>query len=153
MVLQSGWGTVVGSGLFGAGSNGLVNDVTALASHGGAEEPDKASWGISLAIGLIFGLLEGGLSLKMAPLLTKLGTTAISKGNIVGNAATKFSIPMSRPILTQTLNTGLKNGISVGTSALLGAAGSFTETMITNRKRGNGLLDGVGRSIWLGAVL
>ena len=60
MLLQPGWGTVVGSGLFGAGFNGIVNDVNALASHGGAEEPDKTSRGIALGIGLVFGLAGGG---------------------------------------------------------------------------------------------
>ena len=146
MLLQPGWGTVVGSGLFGAGFNGIVNDVNALASHGGAEEPDKTSRGIALGIGLVFGLAGGGgLSLTMGPLLTNLGTKALSTSAV--RLATKFSIPVSRPILTQTLNTGLKNGISLRTSALVGAAASFSENMITNDRRGNGFLDGVGRSI------
>ena len=90
-------------------------------------------------------LQGGGLSLTMGPLLTNLGTKALSTSAV--RLATKFSIPVSRPILTQTLNTGLKNGISLRTSALVGAAASFSENMITNDRRGNGFLDGVGRSI------
>ena len=138
---QPGWvalaASVVGSGLFGAGFNGTTNTAYALAS--GAEEPDMKSWGIALGIGAAFGLMEGGLSAGIASSVKNLGTKVASKvaGEVTG----------------QILKVGIKKGISVGTSTLVGTAASFTENIINNHRAENGLLDGFGRSIWLGAAL
>lgn len=138
---QPGWvalaASVVGSGLFGAGYNGITNTAYALAR--GDEEPDLKSWGVAVGIGAAFGLMEGGLSLGMASAVKNLGTMVTSK--VAGKAT------------GQILKVGIKKGISVGTSTLVGTAASFTENIITNHREENGLLDGFGRSLWLGAAL
>ena len=126
LTLSGGTATVLASGLIGAGVGGLAYDITAAASHQGA----NVSWGdrgIEVGIGAATGLITGGFSVGAT---CAFATTASTVERVALTSAV-MAVAGSGTSIASTVLTNATSGSSLTSGlALAGITGGLAERSV-----------------------